>query len=198
MYRNKLNYLSRKVEREHYDCLLKENKNNLRNTWKILKSIINSKKSSTLPAHFNVNGQKGTDKKMIANSFNNYFIQVGPNLAKDIPASIIEPTSFLPNRIVNSLFLKPVIKEEIATIVKSLKNASPGWDLISTNIVKATINSFIVPLTHVLNLSITMGVFPNEMKIAKVLPLFKNSNSMILTNYRPISVLPLFSKFWRI
>ena len=47
---------------------------------------------------------------------------------------------------------------------------------------------------HVSNLSITQGVFPHELKVAKVIPLFKSNDPMVFSNYRPVSVLPLFSK----
>ena len=60
--------------------------------------------------------------------------------------------------------------------------------------VKKTYSSFIEPITHILNISITEGVFPNELKIAKVIPLFKSGDTMIFSNYRPVSVLPVFSK----
>ena len=48
--------------------------------------------------------------------------------------------------------------------------------------------------THVFNLSIEEGVFPKELKIARGIPLFKFDNCMLVINYRPVSVLQLFSK----
>ena len=51
-----------------------------------------------------------------------------------------------------------------------------------------------MPLTHIMNMSILHGVFPSELKIAKVIPLFKAGDKMVMSNYRPVSVLPLFSK----
>ena len=53
---------------------------------------------------------------------------------------------------------------------------------------------FIEPLTHIMNLSITQGIFPKQLKLAKVIPLFKSGDPMTFSNYRPVSVLPLFSK----
>ena len=151
-------------------------------------------KTKTFPIHFKINGKTVTDKRAIANTFNNYVVNIGPTLANDIPQSPTEPTSFIKQRTIHTLFLKPVIKEKVAMLVKSIKSSSPGWDYISPYIVKSTLSTFIGPLTHVLNLSITKGVFPNELKIAKVLPFFKSSDNMLITNYRPISVLPIFSK----
>ena len=62
-------------------------------------------------------------------------------------------------------------------------------------IIKQTINLISEPLTHIINLSITHGIVPNEMKIARVIPLFKAGDKTLFTNYRPISILPSFSKF---
>ena len=70
----------------------------------------------------------------------------------------------------------------------------PGGDSIAACVVKASCNAFITPLTYIMNLSISKGVFPSELKIARVIPLFKSNDPMLFSNYRPVSVLPLFSK----
>ena len=61
--------------------------------------------------------------------------------------------------------------------------------------IKQTIHLTSKPLTHIINLSIAHGFVPNEMKIARVIPLFKAGDKALITNYRPISILPNFSKF---
>ena len=60
------------------------------------------------------------------------------------------------------------------------------------DVVKQTIDLIIGPLTHIMNLSLSSGIVPEQMKVARVIPLFQSG---ILTNYRPVSVLPAFSKF---
>ena len=79
-------------------------------------------------------------------------------------------------------------------ILKDMKNSSPGWDCISPKIVMQTYRYFLEPLIHVTNMSILLGVFPDERKIAKVIPLYKGGESKLLVNHRPMSVLPVFSK----
>ena len=54
--------------------------------------------------------------------------------------------------------------------------------------------AIITPLTHVLNVSLLTGIFPSEMKTANVVPIFKSGDPEIFTNYRPVSILPVFSK----
>ena len=62
-------------------------------------------------------------------------------------------------------------------------------------VVKQRINLIIAPLTHIMNLSLSSGLVPEQMKVARVIPLFKSGNLSLFTNYRPVSVLPAFSKF---
>ena len=75
-----------------------------------------------------------------------------------------------------------------------MKSSSPGWDDISPRIVKQTYKCFLEPLVRISNISILHGVFPKELKIAKVIPLYKGGESKLLVDYRPVSVLPVFSK----
>ena len=61
-------------------------------------------------------------------------------------------------------------------------------------LVKKLIPYLVIPLEHIFNISLQTGVFPDGMKIARIIPLFKNSNINDFTNYRPISLLSQFSK----
>ena len=94
------------------------------------------------------------------------------------------------------MFTSPVLATEVLKIISSLNNASPGWDEISSRIVKTTCHLFIEPITHILNMSLIQGVFPDELKIAKIVPIYKSENNQIINNYRPVSVLPIFSKLF--
>ena len=94
----------------------------------------------------------------------------------------------------NSMAVLPVTATEVTSIITNLKHNSPGWDSISAAIIKAVYPNFIGPLTYILNMSITEGLFSSEMKLAKMIPLFKANDPMSFSNYRPVSVLPLFSK----
>ena len=73
---------------------------------------------------------------------------------------------------------------------------SSGWDNILASVIKDNVNTLAVPLTHLVNLSFCQGLFPDELKIAKVLPLYKNDDPKLVGNYRPVSVLPIFSKIY--
>ena len=82
-----------------------------------------------------------------------------------------------------SVFLKPATQQEILKIVNSLREGTAsGWDMIPTCAVMDSID---------LNSS---GIVPDQMKIACVIPLFKSGEQKNFSNYRPVSVLPIFSK----
>ena len=94
-----------------------------------------------------------------------------------------------------TVFLNPVTDDELLTIVHKCKSkASKGYDGIDMNLVKKIIPFILVPLKHICNSSLEQGVFPDDMKIARVIPLFKSGDDQTVSNYRPISLLPQFSK----
>lgn len=192
-YKNNLTKLIRKAERDYYQKRLDENKSNLKKSWQILNDIIAKSKRSSSCSQFYCGDKIITSKIDIANKFNSFFINVGPSLAKQIPIDSRSPIQYMTKNN-QTMAIIPATESEIINIIKDLKNSSPGWDHITANVVKATHSYFISPLTYVMNLSLMNGEFPQELKIARVIPLFKSNDPMTFSNYRPVSVLPLFSK----
>ena len=193
-FRNKLNMLMRRVEREYYDKELLIHKNNLRKSWEIIKYVINKKKNIDLPDKFNIGDDMVTDKLEIAFNFNNFYVNIGKKLSNDIPTNSGDPLSYIKSAVPNSIFVESVDESEIKNICKSMKDCSSGWDQILSKVVKLTYQNFIVPITHVMNLSIIDGVVPTELKVAKVVPIYKSGDRRLINNYRPVSVVPCFSK----
>ena len=87
-----------------------------------------------------------------------------------------------------------VTNNDVRSVIHGLKNSSSGWDGLSAYIGKQCVEGFIAPLTHIINMSITQGVFPDELKLARVIPVYKCNDKQTLSSYRPISILTLFSK----
>jgi hypothetical protein len=84
---------------------------------------------------------------------------------------------------------------ELNEIVKSFRpKTAVGWDKIPIMAVKVSFEYICKPLTHIVNLSIESGIVPDQMKIARVVPIYKSGPNNLFSNYRPISVLPIFSK----
>ena len=100
------------------------------------------------------------------------------------------------DRLHNSFFLESTRQSEIVEIVNSLRlNTAAGHDKIPMWSVKESINYIFELLTYVLNLSINSAIVHAQMKLARVVPLYKSGDKRLLSNYRPVSVLPVFSKF---
>ena len=86
-------------------------------------------------------------------------------------------------------------QDELIKVAKALKSSSSqGFDNFSMQIVKTTKHIIAAPLVHICNQSFLTGNVPDNMKIAKILPIHKSGNKKIINNYRPISILPAFSK----
>ena len=95
----------------------------------------------------------------------------------------------------DSCFENTLSEEEIKTGFFSLKGGkSPGFDEMNYDIVKQNFNSLLVLLKCIFDLSPKSGTFPEKMRISRVKPGFKSGDTSLMTNYRPIFVLPCFSK----
>ena len=97
---------------------------------------------------------------------------------------------------VQSMAIPNYYENDVTLAINYLKNSSPGWDNIPILITKRVIHCYIKPLVFLINQSLIEGVFPDELKLAKVIPVFKAGSSMELSKYRPISVLIFVSKVY--
>ena len=192
-YKKALNKALKKAEKSHIQDLLIASKNNLGKSWKVIKSVLNKSHTKNVQTTFCANGKIISDRKEIAENFNNFFVNIGPTLSRKIPFTEGNIQDYL-TRNENALFLAPVNEEEIMQIIKNLKDSSCGWDEIDSSMLKLSLTSISAPFTHICNTSLLTGVFPKELKIARVCPIFKNGNPMHFVQYRPVSVLPVMSK----
>jgi hypothetical protein len=89
----------------------------------------------------------------------------------------------------------PITEEEVERVIRRLKGKfSAGYDEIPQYIVKQCLVAIKGPLTHIYNMSINSGTYPELFKVATVKPLYKKGDAHSIQNYRPISILPVFSK----
>ena len=196
-YRNKLSSCLRYAEKQYYFELIQKYKSNLRKSWNIIKSIINKNRSNITQNKFRLSeGTFVTNGVEICDRFNDFFTTIGSSLDKKIPIAHKKPTDYLGPQRVNSIYLSPVTTTEISKIVKSLKDSSAGYDGIRTSLLKESLNYIDGILCYLCNLSIQEGVFPNKLKTANVIPLFKSEDSELFNNYRPVSILCTLSKIF--
>lgn len=151
-------------------------------------------KKNILPKKIIFEGNDVYDRGIIADKFNKFFVNVGHNLASKIVQSnhsfksYLTPTSETLNE--NNLS-----DAELQNAFFSLQpNKSPGLDDISVNVVKSVFSIIKSSLHYIFDQSLKLGVFPNKLKFARILPAFKDGEDTELSNYRPISILPCFSK----
>ena len=116
-------------------------------------------------------------------------------MATKISRTNVNLSTYLGERFVNSIFLDAVTENEVEFEIRQLKGyKSCGHDEILPKVVKKIAKHIIRPLTHLYNQSFLTGIIPNDLKIAIVTPVFKANNKEEFSNYRPISILPCFSK----
>ena len=135
------------------------------------------------------------EKTCIVNEFNNYFENIGLKLSNSVPKSKCKFDYYLGKQKSKSIFVDPVLPSDVEKVAKKLKSkTSEGHDGISTKLIKHCIKQISIPLCHIINLSLVSGIVPDAMKIATVIPIFKSGDRHVFNNYRPISILPAFSK----
>ena len=193
-YRNRLHHLLRMAERQYYQDLILQHKANIKKSWQVIKSIINKRKYCPVNSKFKYNGDVISDGKTIANRFNNFFVNVGESLANEIPSTDRCPSEYIKYEISEKFYASAVTEDEICKIICNFKDSAAGWDDLRPHIMKLIQNCIKSPLAHICNRSFMTGIFPSELKIANVVPIFKSGDDMVFSNYRPVSVLPVLSK----
>ena len=139
-YKNKLTNILRHAETQYYSHKLTTVKGDIRNTWKVLKNVINKNVTKVSPhSTFNHAGSKITSNSHIANLFNEYFVNVVPSLAKNIDFVNKDPTEYLKGNYPKSMFLHETDEDEIFNVImKQKSNKATGFDDISVDVVKYT------------------------------------------------------------
>ena len=125
-----------------------------------------------------------------------FFTNIGPTLSNAIE---VPPNKsykdFLKDRIYATFHFETVTIDEVKKIISKLKpKGSSGQDGISSALLKDINFTTVNIITLIINQSISTGIFPDKLKVAKIVPIFKKDNPHLTGNYRPISLLPVISK----
>ena len=127
-YRNKLNHILRMTERKYYQDLLSEHKSNVKKAWQVIKTVINKRKYKPINTKFKCNDKITEDGQVISDKFNNFFVNVGTTLAKNIPLSNKSPTEYMITNTTDLFILDPVSENEVLKIISNFKDSSAGWN----------------------------------------------------------------------
>ena len=196
-YRTTCKLILQKAEHEYYKYIFDNKSHSIKQLWRNLNSTfsLTKNKVKTSVSKITVNDITYTAQKDICNCLNDYFCDIGKNLASGIPYQLHDFTKYchVPNN--NSMFCTPASTAEILKIISSFKdNKAPGPDNIAPKLLKLISTDVIEPLAYILNLSFSSGQVPHLLKTAKVIPLHKKGDKDKPGNYRPISLLSIFDK----
>lgn len=197
-YRNFYVSLLRKLKINYFRNQLNQNLTKSRPLWNTINSITQRTNKSKIP--FELTKLKN-DPITSLNECNSYFSCIGSDLAKKSLSRLNETQDSLAAKITlsnspsQSFFMQPTDEVEVSALILNLKpNSAPGLDGLGNNLIKSVMGHLLTPLTAIFNMSLSTGVFPGIWKEALVIPIFKAGLENDPSNYRPISLLPTFSK----
>ena len=169
-------------------------------TWKHINSLISNKnKKRNIEYMLDENGRHIYDKMKIANKFNEYFINTSKlfDTSNKTISNNVKVDDYLNQSILTEFKFVFINKCQLDKIVQDLNpKQSKGVDNISTYILKKVYPSIWQPLLFLINYSLKYGEVPDSLKIANVIPIYKKDEHTDFSNYRPISILPAFSKIF--
>ena len=166
-------------------------------TWKLINNLRGKSKSKILPS-FIIDGELVTNRRKIATAFNNYFVSIAQKLNEGdtLPVNPLPSfTSYMSTRTPNSIVLHDCTAAEIVTIIKSFSNGKTSD--IPIQAFKSCSDIIAPIISRYINHYMEAGIFPDVLKTGKITPVYKNKGiKQLFTNYRPISILPIFGKIF--
>ena len=197
--RNQATAKGRADKKKWEENKLDPTQNTSADTWKTVKDWLGWGNSGP-PTQLFYGGRMVTKPAGLASSMNGFFIDKVKSLRSKIPLVNCDPLKKMKEAMQNrqcNFNLSPVTIPEVMKIIKGLKNSSAtGVDFIDTRTVKLGAELLAPAITHIINLSINTSTFPRIWKWHKVIPLLKatSCDPLIPKSYRPVALLPIFSK----
>ena len=172
-YRNLISTLLKRSKHLYFTKFFSDNLNNLRNTWKGIKSLISLKTAShSSLSSIYYNNKTVTSPFEISNAFSNYFSNIALDIQSSIKYSAKEFHEFLPPLSIKSFFLSPTDRNEIISIISALDSQkASGPNSIPIKILMLKKSDISDQLAVLFNLSFTSGSFPTILKTSKVPPI---------------------------
>ena len=194
------------AKRKYYKRYFEQYSSNSRKQWQMLNNLLNRKTRKSAPIKLkDDNGNVTSDPKTVAETFNVYFTTIADKLKKNIRVSSetdtdtdssTDYTDTLTDSVLNSIYLEHTSPTEIENHINSLKNKATSDTNVSALKAASSISDFNIVLSDIINSSFDNGIFPSQLKIAKVVPIHKGGSKTDVSNYRPISLLSIFSKLF--
>lgn len=197
--RNKISNLCKIKKKEYYDNIVNENYNNPRKLWSIINEVLYNKSNNNnliLPSKIEIDGSIITNKTDILNALNYSFVTAGKSNFTFSPDHSLNTDLYLPQLFAeNNFTFKQLTVESIKSIFKRMnKNSAAGIDLIRPKLLNTILPKINIPILNIINNTFRESIFPQSLKEARILPLYKSGDKNNQNNYRSLSILPSISK----
>ena len=183
--KNDINHMKRKLQKAYYTSKIESTEGDPKKLWTVLKNLTKTTKSVETVEPENMTQEK-------ANNYNKFFATIGIKIQEKLN---IKAYSY---KIINALRNFKFKQETEDTISKLIDRIRPdvatGTDELNITFIKDTKEVIIAPLTKLVNLSYELSQFPEAMKKTRIKALHKKDDKEEISNYRPISILPVLSK----
>lgn len=192
-YRNQVNSELRKAKEKYYERVFSRIYTNPRKIWQEIKKLSGANATCENVRISSVNGAL-TDGEA-ASALNTHFVECCNSNSFENPEYV--RLAVTKQSVPNSFVLFPTTAGEVEKVISSFKcNAAAGFDGILASPIKYVSDIISTVLAHIINRMFECGIFPSKLKIARVSPIHKGGADNSVNNFRPISILPLFSKLF--
>lgn len=186
-FRNHLTKLLKQAKRDYYYSMF-DGIVDVKQMWNKLNSVLSRSRPGSTANKLKV-GSESFKNEALANKFNEYFLSLAESTHDQ------DALTYLPNPLTHSLYLYETDDNEIINVFKKFRRSkSEDVNGLKSEPIFRVIDLITPCLTHIYNMALTSGIFPQQMKVARVTVVHKGGERGNLGNYRPISILPLFSK----
>ena len=193
-YKNRVKSVISTAKRNYYNNLFAQNFDNIRKTWKTINFLIGTNNRGNSIKKLILNGVEYSDDSSLAEIFSDHFSSISAALQANIPRSYRNAADMVGVHDFEPFFLDPCTPDECSAIIDAMKITNEGKNNLPIRLLKANKDIFSPVISEIVNQSISTGVFPDQLKIATVIPVFKKGDPTNPSNYRPISLLPFMSK----
>ena len=184
-FRNVLKKTITHAKRLHYKRLFDQFKYDIKKTWKIISDSLNKTSHNTIPDTMVINGLDCTDKKQIANKFNSFFVSVGEQNNANIERHReLHFRDYLTDQVEVQFTFRSISNSDTVRMIKNVKlSNTKEHDGISSDLLKLMGNAISKSITLIINQSLRTGIFPDKLKIAKVMMIFKKDSKKLIYKF---------------